>query len=402
MLQPNRCWLTVIALALAACSSGPDKAPVIAEAYAGPSTLNLHQDIDAKSPTVATAHHGDKLEIVAQRRRWYRVRTAQGLEGWTSDRELLDPSQMQRLRTLAKETEGLPSQGKATTFGALNVHTEPNRQSTSFGQVREKEKFDVIAHRVAERGPQPKRQLVPAKPKAQKAAKKSPSKEKASSIPPPLPPAPPALPADWIELSRNGEPEPAAGEGEKPTGPTDDWTLIRTEAGQSGWVLTSGIYMQIPDEVAQYAEGHRITSYFSLGKVRDGEAQKDIWLWTTSDTLGEDHDFDGYRVFTWSLRRHRYETAFIQRRERGFFPVIAKEGEFSVCLENDDGSRVRKHFMMNGNAVRLDGRQPCGKVLETEAGPQELVPTTAPKNPAAPAGLVDRIKERVNQMFGKK
>ena len=83
----------------------------------------------------------------------------------------------------------------------------------------------------------------------------------------------------------------------------------------------------------QYAEGHRITSYFSLGKIRDGDQTKDIWLWTTSVGLGEDHDFDGYRVFTWSLRHHRYETAFIQRREEEFchpgeagrtFPSVSK------------------------------------------------------------------------------
>ena len=148
---------------------------------------------------------------------------------------------------------------------------------------------------------------------------------------------------------------------EAPHGPVDDWTLIRTENGQSGWVLTSGLYLAIPDEVAQYAEGHRITSYFSIGKIQDGDVQKDIWLWTTSDELGEDHDFDGYRVFTWSLRHHRYETAYIQRRERGFFPVLAKTGEFSVCLERDDGSRVRKQYVMMGNAVRPAGVSACAE-----------------------------------------
>ena len=143
--------------------------------------------------------------------------------------------------------------------------------------------------------------------------------------------------------------------------PTDDWTLIRTADGQSGWVLTSAIYLEIPDEVAQYAEGHRITSYFSIGKVRDGDEEKNIWLWTTAEKLGEPYDFDGYRVFTWSLRHHRYETAYIQRRERGFFPVIAKEGEFSVCLTQNNGSMISKQFTMIGNAVRLAGTKPCMK-----------------------------------------
>jgi hypothetical protein len=185
-----------------------------------------------------------------------------------------------------------------------------------------------------------------------------------------------------------------------PAGPVDDWTLIRTDNGQSGWVLTSALYLAIPDEVAQYAEGHRITSYFSLGKIADGDQQKDIWLWTTSDTLGEDHDFDGYRVFVWSLRHHRYETAYIQRRERGFFPVIAKTGEFSVCLENDDGSRVRKQYIMMGNAVRGAGDKPCEKTAEQAVEPQMLVNAEA-AHAAAKRSFPDRIKDKVKGLFSK-
>ena len=384
-----------ILCALAGCNTKPAGAPAIGNAYAGPASLNLHKEIDSKSPTVTTVHHGDKLEIVGQRRRWYRVRPANGIEGWTSDRELLDTAQMQRLRALAAETRGMPSQGVATTFSSLNVHTEPSRQSPSFIQVKEHEKVDVIAHRVAERtAAAPRRELIPPKPKLEK--KKG--KEKASKVPePPAPPAP-EPPPDWVALSKQSEPKPDAVEA--PRGPVDDWTLIRTETGQSGWVLTSGLYLAIPDEVAQYAEGHRITSYFSIGKTRDGDVQKDIWLWTTSDGLGEDYDFDGYRVFTWSLRHHRYETAYIQRRVRGFFPVFAKTGEFSVCLERNDGSRVRKQYVMMGNAVRPAGERPCDKTSEQTAAPQNPVGEDA-REQAPKKSFTDRFKEKAKGLFGR-
>jgi hypothetical protein len=383
-----------ILCALSGCNSKPERTPVIGHAYAGPVKLNLHKEIDSKSPTVTSVHHGDKLEIVAQRRRWYRVRTANGIEGWTSDRELLDTAQMNRLKALAAETTGLPSQGVATTFSNLNVHTEPSRQSPSFVQVKEKEKVDIIAHKVSERGaPAERRELIPPRPAPEKTKGKM---EKASKIPePPVPPAP-EPPPDWIELSKQGEPKPDADE--VPHGPVDDWTLIRTVNGQSGWVLTGGLYLAVPDEVAQYAEGHRITSYFSIGRIQDGGVQKDIWLWTTSDGLGEDHDFDGYRVFTWSLRHHRYETAYIQRRERGFFPVLAKTGEFTVCLENDDGTRVGKHYVMMGNSVRPAGVSPCAKAFGPETAPQELV--TAQELPPKKS-FTQRIKAGVKGLFGR-
>jgi hypothetical protein len=375
------------------------RAPSIGTAYAGPETLKLHKEIDSKSATVTTVHHGDKLDIVGQRRRWYKVRTAAGIEGWTSDRDLFDTAQIERLRALARETAGLPSQGIATTFTALNVHTEPSRQSPGFVQVKEHEKVDVIAHRVAPRAAAaPKRELVPPRPRPEKKA----GREKASKIPSPPAPAAPEPPADWAELSeRHEQHEPPPDAGSAAPVPADDWTLIRTESGESGWVLTNGLYLAIPDEVAQYAEGHRITSYFSLGKIQDGGEKKDIWLWTTSEQLGEDRDFDGYRVFVWSLRRHRYETAYIQRRERGFFPVLAKEGGFSVCLERTNGSRVRKKYVMVGNAVRPAGDEPCEKTADREIGAQAQVTADAVKEQAEPKGLVNRVKEKAKVLLGK-
>ncbi len=386
----------MFAWALTGCSSSSqDREPAIGEAFAGPASLSLRKEIDPKSPVAAVVRHGERLEITAQRRRWYKVRTAKGAEGWTEDRELLDTAQMDRLKALARETAGLPSQGSATSFDALNVHTEPNRVSASFLRLKEGEKFDVIAHRVFTRSTvPPKRELVKPKPKAT-----APKKTKKFSVPPPPGPAPPSLPVDWVALSKQRARIP---EDDLTPAAKDDWTLIRTQDGESGWVLTSRVYMAIPDEVAQYAEGHRITSYFSLGKVRDGDQMKDIWLWTTSVELGEDHDFDGYRVFSWNLRRHRYETAFIQRRERGFFPVLAKAGEFSVCLEDDAGTRTRKQFTMTGNAIHLTGQKPCERSFEE--GDQTEAETMAHielHDAAAKQGFFESLKRKWKSLVGK-
>ena len=325
---------------------------MIGEAYAGPATLTLRQDIDPKSRAVAVAHHGDLLRITARHRRWYKVRTPKGAEGWTDDTGLLDRDQMNRIRALAKETGGLPSQGLATTFGTLHVHAEPNRQAVSFVQVSEGEKFDVIAHRVVARAPLPRRELIVPAPRPERKKKK----DKSSREPLPPAPAPPAPPRDWVELSKERSQVP---EENLPPAATDDWTLIRTKSGQSGWVLTSRIYLAIPDEVAQYAEGHRITSYFSLGKIRDGDVEKDIWLWTTAESLGEDHDFDSYRVFTWSLRHHRYETAYIQRREVGFFPCWQRRARFRSASKRLPASAC-------GSNIRCSAT-PCGRPVRRRA-----------------------------------
>lgn len=391
---------------LVACNRGPERDPAIGEAFAGPATLNLHKDIDPKSPAVAVTHHGERLEILAQRRRWYRLRTPSGQEGWADDRELLDSAQMKRLLSLRQQTADLPSQGVATTFGTLNIHTEPNRSAPSFVQIAEGEKVDVVAHRVLGRGPLPKRQLLAPKPKPPRKPKGK-DKEK-NKIPPellPPPPTPPSPPPDWVALSKERSMTP---EDNLPPVAGDDWTLVRTATGQTGWVLTSRLYMAIPDEVAQYAEGHRITSYFQIGKTTDRGETHPVWLWTTAETLGEDHDFDGVRVFSWSPRRHHYETSFIQRRLRGFFPVVAKEGEFSVCIEKADGYRVRKSFTLSGTSVRGAGEVRCEVAgqdpTSQEAGdqvPRNLIPAGTKPAPPKP-GFVAGTWAKILSVFGRK
>ena len=337
------------ALLLASCSSEPERERSIGEAFAGPATLSLHKEIDPKSAVVGTAHHGDRLEITEQHRRWYKVRTPAGATGWTEDRDLLDTAQMNRLKDLAKETAGLPSQGAATALDTLNIHTEPNRLSASFLQVKEGEKFDVIAHRVLTKTPLPKRELVAPRPKTASAKKV----KKSSGVAPPPRPAAPALPTDWVALSRERARVP---EEDLPPAAKEDWTLVRTRDGQSGWVLTTRVYMSIPDEVAQYAEGHRIMSYFSLGSVQDGDQRKDTWLWTTCEPGPQDHEIEGFRVFSWNPRRKRYETAYIQRRVTGYYPVLVKGASFSVLLEKD-GKKVRQRFTLIGNRVKFEGEE---------------------------------------------
>jgi hypothetical protein len=349
----------LILCGLVSCQSSVPKAAVIGEAFVGPAKLEIHKEILPKSPVVATGHYGDKLQVIGQRRHFLRVRTAQGAEGWVDERNLLDSAAMQSLKKLSADSRKYPSQGLATTYDTLNVHTEPDPASPSYLQIQAGERVDVIGHRTAPRKGAPRKKLVIAPPKPPRAVReKKPSKSKV--IPPPPLPPPPKLPADWLELSRMRDPDepdeikPAPKPEPPPkAAPPDDWTLIRTANGQAGWVLTRRIFMAIPDEVAQYAEGKRITSYFSLGKV-DG---KDTWLWTTCEPGAQDHEIDGFRVFTWNPRRNRYETTYIQRRVTGYFPVLVNGSSFSVLVEKEDGKRYRQHFTLTGNRVKFNGEE---------------------------------------------
>ncbi len=398
-------------VAIVGCDVGPERTATSAnQVFAGPLELRLHEAYDLKSKVVAVVHHGDPLEVVSQRRRLYKLRTAKGIQGWTDERNLMSVDQMQALTKLEESARKMPGQGVGISYDPLNVHTEPQRFSPSFIQIKPGDKFDVIAHQTALRTEPKHRVLVKPQPRPESGKKHAESKR---LLPPPAPPAP-KPPEDWVELSEDREPsqppkpvktEPQPSE----PAPTDDWTLVRTSRGAAGWVLTNRIYLAIPDEVAQYAEGHRITTYFSLGKIHDDERNqdKDIWLWTTVHSGEHPFDFDSFRVFTWNPKRHRYETAYIARSVEGFLPVLVRksaEGQetFSICLQQDDGSRLRRDFALVDRQIKGAGAEICSPT-ETlvSSNIQRAVPPPGPAESSQPKSISSRLQDLKKKLFGR-
>src|SRR5207253_809520 len=104
---------------------------------------------------------------------------ASGAEGWTDDRQLLAESDMRALRDLAGRAAGMPSQGVATAFAPLNIHTQPALSSPSFLQLKEKEKVDVLRSVMFPRNEAPPRTpLIPRVPKKTAEPKKKDKKKK--------------------------------------------------------------------------------------------------------------------------------------------------------------------------------------------------------------------------------
>ncbi len=395
------------ALILVSCRSQAPQARSAGVVYAGPATLNLRKDLASKSAPVGTTSHGDRLELLETRRRFVKVRTVQGVEGWTDSNLLLTEQQMGDLRTLAESAAKLPSQGAATVDDAVNMHTDPNRQSPSFFQIPEAASVEVIGHRIA-----PRVQMVQAPPQVRRrspnAAKKAKTKDskKASGPAPPLPqPSPP--PRDWQQISRpRADEAPGYTQRESAPVPLDDWSLVRTRDGKSGWVLARMLTMAIPDEVAQYAEGHRITAYLPLGDVKDESGLKHNWLWTTVSGGAHPYEFDSFRVFVWSMKHHRYETAYIERNVTGYYPVETRalpgqeEKAFSLVLEDKDGKLYKRTYGFSGYHVRIISKAPYQPAaLPDTRAPQNLNP--APTQTAAQSGVMEKLGDWRRRWFGR-
>jgi SH3-like domain-containing protein len=360
--------------------------------------LNIRKDLASKSSTVATAKHGDKLDVLELRRHFIKVRTAQGIEGWTDSNLLLTDQQMDDLLRLADGAAKLASQGKATPFDVLNMHSAPSRQSPSFFQIAENEAVEIIGHRLAPHAAQAEPVQLQAPVKHAEPSRKSKAKAKVAQTPPA--PAAPPPPRNWPDLSR-----PRAADIPGSAHPViataalqfDDWNLVRTRDGKVGWVLARMLTMSIPDEVAQYAEGHRITAYLALGEVKDKQGQsKHNWLWTTSSAGQHPFEYDSFRVFVWSTKRHHYETAYIERNVQGFYPVEAQEDKsFSVVLRDKDGKLYRRTYAFSGYHVRM--------ISKTAYAPPAALPEVRMSRnfepPPPPAQASSGVGERLKKWF---
>jgi SH3-like domain-containing protein len=374
-------------LALTGC--GKQASDVMGQAYIAPASVNLRRQLTQKNSPVAALKHGERVSIIDVRRRFVKVRTSRGLEGWMDSYDLLSSEDMARINKERQQALALPSEGWATVFEPLNIHIDPSRQSPAFAQIPENGSVMVLGHRLTPRtnGP-PRAPALLLQPRQGPAHKPRKEKQSQSRFSLPAPPPPPKPPANWQDLfgerveSEQPVQKPAAVQKE-PAKPVvlEDWTLVRTKNNQCGWVLSRNLMMSIPDEVAQYAEGKRITSYFDLGAVNDEEkGTKHNWLWTTASSL-EPYDFDGWRVFLWNRRRHRYETSYREHDVEGYFPVHVDPAEagsparaFALITRDDDNRLRRRTYLFDGVRVHLTA---------TEDWPPRRA---AQSKPAAPGG----------------
>jgi SH3-like domain-containing protein len=375
---------TVFLSAIVICACNNQSSEILGQAYVAPQTLNLRRELNQKNGTVAVLKHGEQVGIVDVRRRFVKIRTKSGQEGWVDSLQLLSPEQMDAMRKQTEQALAFPSEGSASVYEALNVHIEPNRTSPAFARIPEGGSVAVLGHRVVPRtaGSDRRPNLILERPEPPSRRKKE-ERQARNRSRLPAPPPPPKPPANWQELStervdgmestfeqqqaeKKRQAAAAALKAAEPKKPVvlEDWSLVRTKDKQCGWVLSRNLVMSIPDEVAQYAEGKRISSYFDLGSVPDEEkGTKHNWLWTTSSAI-QSFDYDAWRVFLWNRRRHRYETSYRQRDVEGYFPVQVEPPDaspagrvFHLIMKDDDGKFRRRTYLFDGVRVHLTGTE---------------------------------------------
>ncbi len=314
--------MLVLVLSLAACKRGNRKQAEFA--YVSAPQANLRDRVAAVYNKVGVIRNAERVEVLEKTRRFVRVKTSRGETGWVEERYLVDAGVYDGFQKLAAENSKYPVQAHGTARASLNMHVSPGRDSEHLFQMPDSAKVEVLKRETVDK---PQARVNPATPKPE-----SPGTKK------------------------------AAEKAEEPVPAREDWLLVRDQQGHTGWVLSRMIDVDIPMEIGQYSEGQRVVAYFVLNEVADTDKKVPQYLVLLTDNKdGLAWDYDQARVFTWNVKRHRYETAYRERRLVGVFPVqvgtadFGKEGvlpTFTLRVATEDGRTAERKYKMNGPIVR--------------------------------------------------
>jgi len=340
--------------------------------YVSAAETSLRDRVATLYAKVGTVRNGERVEVLEKQKRFVRVRTAGGQEGWIEHRSLVPQEIYDGFQQLAKDNASMPVQAHGTTRSELNMHLTPARDAEHFYQLKEGEKLEILKRATADKNVRKSSATnsaenanAPSNPTTGPAHTTS-SPPATSSAKSKSKVAPKPSPADKQSPKPESE-QPSAGNEPPPPKPImEDWYLVRNSSGQAGWVLLRMVDLDVPLDVAQYAEGQRITGYFVLNTVEENtdEGTKSVpqYLVLLNEPKdGLPWDYNQVRVFTRNRARHRYETAYRERNIEGYLPVrvghqaFEKEGDlptFTIRKMNDSGQIVETTYKLNGPIVR--------------------------------------------------
>jgi SH3-like domain-containing protein len=326
----------------------------------------LRDRVAAVSNRTGIVANGDRLEVLEHARHFYKVKTDKGELGWIEEKAVATQDVYDGFAALQNDHKADPAVASAVVRDEVNLHLKPGRDTERFYRLAEGAKLQLLER---------------------------------ATLPKPMPPGAVQSKPGGAKSGTNGAKPDAA---PIPIA-MEDWWLVRDAQGRTGWLLSRMMDVDAPDDLTRYAEGQKFVGAYVLTTVHDEGAEqkvKDIPIFLTvlgPYKSGLPYDFDQVRVFTWSVKMHRYETAFREKNIEGYLPVALQEakdpyGKSAVAQEAlptftykvlaadaaavvpdpetglmKPGRLIAKTFRLEGNAVRRV--QAPGSPKEEEAHP---------------------------------
>ncbi len=121
--------------------------------YVSAQETSLRDRVATMYNKIGTVHSGDRVEVLEKQRRFLRVRTDSGQEGWIEERSLVSQDVYDAFQKLASDNASQPVQAHGTTRSELNMHMTPSREGEHLYQLKDGEKVEVLKRATAEKNP---------------------------------------------------------------------------------------------------------------------------------------------------------------------------------------------------------------------------------------------------------
>jgi SH3-like domain-containing protein len=249
------------------------------------------------SRTLRVLDSGDKVVVLERQDNWYRVRYNDEVEGWMEESTVVTNSTLDKIKSLVSASEGQTPQNTAVVREEANFRIDPGRNTSIIRRLGSGTKVEVI---------------------------------------------------DRVTTPRPGS-----------DSAWDVWVKVRPSPTEVGWLFGGLLDFDIPADVAGYSEGYVYSAVKTINRVDDSIAGPVNWYIVGEHKNGMDPhlDFDGIRVFTWNMKRHRYETAYRVKGLRGVYPIEIGQSStgptFRIYeLSGDRSAKTHRDFVMYGVVVR--------------------------------------------------
>lgn len=250
-------------------------------AYAGNREVTLYSTTAQVREPVTTVSFGERLDVLDRFQDEVEVRAKNGAKGWVDEHELLSSELWEQARQLAIKAASMPVEARGHTRVLSNLHVEPGREAARIRQLEKNVPLLLLARQPVE---------VPTsdRPDAEQENPSSAAENKKEDW--------------WLVVAR----------------PPDQETVV-------GWLLARFVELDVPAPLPDYASaaGTRIVAWFELNHVADraGGQKPQYLLVGARGPEGQACDFTQMRVYTYSAKHNRYETAFVDSGLCGRLPV---------------------------------------------------------------------------------
>src|SRR6266436_8747197 len=304
----------------------------LGEAYVSERSTTLWSSVAQVRAPIDTLHYGDRVDVMARRNDSVKVRTGSGAIGWVDARLLLEPALWQRSVKLLNVAKAMPVQARGRTKVQTNLRVEPGRTEPRLYQFGRGVPVEIVGRAVA----------------------------------------------DWVQVTDEKDTSSEPQETKK-----EDWFLVRgvatrppgevtaqaaaptttTRPGDqtipiAGWIIARFVELDTPDAVREGMASANIRplAWFELNRVNDPSGDKPQYLVAGArGPEGQLCELTALRVYTWSTRKTRYETAFIESSLCAQMPLrVGKgpSGEPEFRFDLMDGKKEERIYRLKQTVVR--------------------------------------------------